>query len=250
MLGFAEHAQRPQLLVQVLHDRRRPGAGWRRSSGRPAPGPWGAWRRTGSGRTSAGPPAGRTWVLSTRKYSCSGPTWATTRLVSVSPNSRRIRMAWRLTSSMDRSKRRLFVQGLAAVGAEDGGDAEGALLDKGKGGGVPSGVAPGLKGGPQAAGGEGGGIRLAPNQILAGKFQDHPAALGRGDEAVVLFRRDAGHGLEPVGVVGAAPLHRPRLHGPGDLIGGGRFQRRSVGDATSSTPDRTRRTAAPSWCPH
>ena len=129
-------------------------------------------------------------------------------------------------------QRRLFVQRVTAVGAQDGGDAEGALLDKGKGGGVPSGVAAGLKGGPQAAGGEGGGIRLAPNQVLAGKFQDHPAALGRGDEAVVLFRREASHRLEPVGIVGAAPLHRPGLHGPGNLIGGSQFQRCSIGDAT------------------
>ena len=128
-------------------------------------------------------------------------------------------------------QRRLFVQRVTAVGAQDGGDAEGALLDKGKGGGVPSGVATGLKGGPQAAGGEGGGVRLAPNQILAGKFQDHPAALGRGDEAVMLFRREASHRLEPVGIVGAAPLHRPGLHGPGNLIGDSQFQRCSIGDA-------------------
>ena len=128
-------------------------------------------------------------------------------------------------------QRRLFVQGVASVGAEDGGDAEGALLDEGKRGGVPGGIAPGLKGGPQAAGGEGGGVRLTPHQVLAGKFQDHPAALGRGDEAVVLLRRDAGHGLEPVGIVGAAPLHRPGLHGPGNLVGGSQFQRCSIGDA-------------------
>ena len=125
----------------------------------------------------------------------------------------------------------LFVQGVASVGAEDGGDAEGALLDKGKGGGVPSGVATGLKGGPQAAGGEGGGIRLAPNQILAGKLQNDPAMVAGSDKAVMLFRREASHRLEPVGIVGAAPFHRPGLHGPGNLIGGSQFQRCSIGDA-------------------
>ena len=46
---------------------------------------------------------------------------------------------------------RLLVQGLAAVGAEGRGDAQGLPLDEGIGGGVPGGVAPGLKGGAQAA---------------------------------------------------------------------------------------------------
>ena len=128
-------------------------------------------------------------------------------------------------------QRRLFVQRVTAVGAQNGGDAEGALLDKGKGGGVPGGIATGLKGGPQAAGGEGGGIRLAPNQILAGKLQNDPAVVAGSDKAVMLFRREASHRLEPVGIVGAAPLHRPGLHGPGNLIGGSQFQRCSIGDA-------------------
>ena len=56
----------------------------------------------------------------------------------------------------------LFIQGLAAVRAENRGDIQGFVLYEGIGGGVPGGVTPGLKGGPQAAGGEGGGIGLAP----------------------------------------------------------------------------------------
>ena len=44
---------------------------------------------------------------------------------------------------------------ISAVGAEYGGDAQGLILDKGVAGGVPGGIAPGLEGGPQPAGGEG-----------------------------------------------------------------------------------------------
>ena len=128
-------------------------------------------------------------------------------------------------------QRCLFIQRCAGVRAEDGGDAEGSLLDKGKGGGVPGSVAPGLKGGPQAAGGEGGCVRLAPDQFLTGKLHDDLAAAYRRDKAVVLFRGDAGHGLEPVGIVGGALLHSPLLHGLGDLIGGADIQRGAVADA-------------------
>ena len=61
----------------------------------------------------------------------------------------------------------LLVQGLPVIAAEGGGNAQGFILDKGVGGGVPGGVAPGLEGGPQPAGGEGGGVRLPLNQLLA-----------------------------------------------------------------------------------
>ena len=75
---------------------------------------------------------------------------------------------------MERSRGGLFVQHLAAVGTEGGGNVEGVPLDKGVRGGVPSGVAPGLKGGAQAAGGEGGGVRFTLDQLFAGKLHDHP----------------------------------------------------------------------------
>ena len=125
----------------------------------------------------------------------------------------------------------LFVQRLAGVGAKDGGDAQGALFDEGEGRGVPGGVAPGLKGGPQAAGGEGGSVGLAPDQLLAGELHDDLAAAHGGDEAVVLFGGDAGHGLEPMGVMSGSLLHGPLLHGLGDLVGGADVQRGAVGDA-------------------
>lgn len=49
------------------------------------------------------------------------------------------------------------------------GDAQGLILDKGVAGGVPGGIAPGLGGGPQPAGGEAGGVRLAYDQLLGPK---------------------------------------------------------------------------------
>ena len=115
-------------------------------------------------------------------------------------------------------QRRLFVQSLAAIGAEGRGDAEDAVLDKGIRGGVPCGVAPGLKRSPQAAGGEAGGIRLALDELFAGKFHDDVAVLGGGNKAVVLFGRYPGHGLEPMGEVCDAFADGPILHGIGNDI--------------------------------
>ena len=116
---------------------------------------------------------------------------------------------------------RFLVQRLAAVGAEGRGDTEGLALDKGVAGGIPRRVAPGLEGGAQAAGGEGGGIRLALDELLAGELHQHPAIGGGGDEAIVLFGGDTGQRLEPVGEVGRAVLDCPVLHGRGDSIGHG-----------------------------
>ena len=230
VLGLAVDAQGPEIFVQVLHVGRHPG-----TDGAVivviqllAPG------RLGTEEGAAGHPQVlplvvhlliHQEVLLLRAYAGDDPAALSVSEQPEDPDG--------LTAHVlhGPQQRRLFVQRVTAVGAQDGGDAESALLDKGKGGGVPSGVAAGLKGGPQAAGGEGGGVRLTPHQVLAGKFQDHPAALGRGDKAVMLFCSEAGHRLEPVGIVGAAPLHRPGLHGPGNLVGGSQFQRCSIGDA-------------------
>ena len=230
VLGLAVDAQGPEVFVQVLHIGCHPGA-----DGAVivviqllAPGGLGA-EEGAAGHPQVLPLAVHLFihqeVLLLRAYAGDDPAALS---VSEQPEDPDGLAAHILHGPQQRG---LFVQGVASVGAEDGGDAEGALLDEGKRGGVPGGIAPGLKGGPQAAGGEGGGVRLTPHQVLAGKFQDHPAALGRGDEAVVLLRRDAGHGLEPVGIVGAATLHRPGLHGPGNLVGRGQLQGRPVGDA-------------------
>ena len=113
-------------------------------------------------------------------------------------------------------QRGLLVQSLAAVRTEDGGDTQHTVFDKGIGRSIPGGVASGLEGGPQAAGGEGGGIRLALDQLLAGELHNNLAAALGGDETVVLFGGNAGHGLEPVGEVGSALFNGPILHGIGD----------------------------------
>ena len=53
---------------------------------------------------------------------------------------------------------RLLIQGFSRIRAEGRGDAEGnagaGFLEEGRGSNVPGGIAPGLKGGPQSAGGE------------------------------------------------------------------------------------------------
>ena len=53
------------------------------------------------------------------------------RLVSWSPNSRRMRMASRETSSMERS-RGSFCQGCAGIGEEAGGDVQAPSFTKAK----------------------------------------------------------------------------------------------------------------------
>ena len=118
----------------------------------------------------------------------------------------------------------LFVQCLAGVGDKDGGDAQdgaaGHLLHKGGGCHVPGGVAPGVVGGPQAPGGEGGGVRLPLDQLLARQLEQGLALHRGGEEGVVLLRSDAGKGLEPMSIVGSPFLQRPILHGVGHHIGG------------------------------
>ena len=112
-------------------------------------------------------------------------------------------------------QRGFLVERLAAVGTERGRDIEHMILDEREGRRVPCGVASGLKRGAQTAGGEAGRVRLALNQLLAGKLHDNAAACGGRDERVVLLRRDAGHGLEPVGKMRRAELNGPVLHGIG-----------------------------------
>ena len=119
-----------------------------------------------------------------------------------------------------RTKQRgLLVQSLAGIGEEAGGDVQTVVLHKGKGCGIPGGVATGLKGSPQAAGREGAGIGFAPDQFLAGKLQNHPTVPGGGNKGVMLFCGDAGHGLEPVGVVSCTLFRCPNLHGLSNVIG-------------------------------
>ena len=121
-------------------------------------------------------------------------------------------------------KRSLPVQRLSGIGAEGRGDAQYIILNKGVGRGIPGGVSTGFKGGADAAGGEGGGIRFAVDQVGAGELVDDPAAAHGTDEAVVLLRGDTVERLEPVGEVGGSVFQSPVLHGVGHHIGHFRIQ--------------------------
>ena len=140
-------------------------------------------------------------------------------------------------------QRRLHVQGLAAVAAKGRGDVEHGVLDEGIARRVPGGVAPGLEGGAQAAGGEGGGVGLAAHQLLAGELHDDPAVAVGADEAVVLLGGDAGHRLEPVGEVGRALLDGPVLHGVGHDVGDAQVHALALADAVQHLPIRVLRQA-------
>ena len=120
---------------------------------------------------------------------------------------------------VQRAQKRCFlVQGIAGVGEETGGDVQASVLDKGKGSGIPCGIASGFKGRPQTAGGERTGIGLALDEFLTGEIHDYLAVTGGGDEGIVLFGGDAGHRLEPVGIVGSTLFDGPDLHGIRNLI--------------------------------
>ena len=112
----------------------------------------------------------------------------------------------------------LFVQCLAGVADESSGDAQHVILHESVAGGVPCGVAAGLAGGTQAAGGEGGSIGLAAHQLLTGELHDGGAVAHGAHKAVVLLTGDAGQRLEPVGVVGGTQLHGPALHHAGHNV--------------------------------
>ena len=119
-----------------------------------------------------------------------------------------------LVQRLHGSQQRCFlIQGLATVGTERRGDAQGMSLNEGIGSGVPGSIAAGLKSGPQTAGREGGSVRLSLDQLLAGKFHDDAAVGRRGNEAFVFFCGNASQRLEPVGEMGSAVLHSPVPHG-------------------------------------
>ena len=109
-------------------------------------------------------------------------------------------------------QRGLFVENFAGIRAERRRNIERTVLDERIAGGVPRGIAAGLEGRAQTAGRERRGIRLALNQFLAGKLHHYAAVIRGGNKGIVLFRRHAGHWLEPVGVVCCAFGHRPVLH--------------------------------------
>ena len=125
-------------------------------------------------------------------------------------------------------QRRFLVERLAAVGTERRRDAERFVFDKGVARRVPGGVAARFKRGAKPAGGKARSVRLAPDEFLAGKLHDDAAIRRGGDEAVVLLRGAAGEWLEPVGIVRRALFDRPLLHGVGHGVGNGGIQRAAL----------------------
>ena len=120
-------------------------------------------------------------------------------------------------------QRGLLVQGHTGPRKEHGGDAQegpvGVFHDVGGAGHVPGRVAARLEGGAKAAGGEGRSVGLAADQHGAGEFGDDAALAVRHQEAVVLFRRLTGQGVEDMGEVGGTLFDGPVLHDGGHGIG-------------------------------
>ena len=117
-------------------------------------------------------------------------------------------------------ERGLIVQCFSGVGNEDGGDAQGVVLDEYGGGRIPGGVAAGFEGGADTAVGEGGGVGLLLNQGFAVELLNHAAFSVGVQEGVVFLCGALGEGLEPVGDMGGAVLQRPYLHAFGYFVGG------------------------------
>ena len=114
-------------------------------------------------------------------------------------------------------QRRFLVERLAVVAAERRGDAQrlriAVVVDKRRAGDIPDGIAARLKRGADAAGREGGRIRLAADQLFAAQLHDDAPVLLRANERVMLLGGRARQRLKPVGVMRRPLLDRPFLHG-------------------------------------
>ncbi len=95
---------------------------------------------------------------------------------------------------------------------------------------IPRRVATRLEGAAHAARREARGIGLAAHEFLAAEFGHGAAVDGGRVERVVLLGGDAGHGLEPVGVVRCPVFHRPVLQRRGHGVGRGHLEWRALGD--------------------
>ena len=92
----------------------------------------------------------------------------------------------------------------------------------------PKRYSPALQMSPAAAGGKAGGIRFALYQLFSGKFQNDAAIRCWGNKGIVLFCSNAGHGLEPMGIVRCALFNSPGFHRVGHSPGDFRIQRLAV----------------------
>ena len=117
----------------------------------------------------------------------------------------------------------LLVEGFVGIRAESRRNIKDSTIivmdDEGRGRTIPGGVSARLESRPQTAGREGGGIGLSLDEFLAGEFHQHLSlAVRTGEERIVLLRREAVEGLEPVGIV-CRPLGKsPFLQAMGDVV--------------------------------
>ena len=129
-------------------------------------------------------------------------------------------------------ERRLGVERIARIGAEDGGDAErGAVrmsLDERRRRWIPRSVAASLERGTQPSRREGRRIRFAADEIATGETNDHAGLRGHLYETVVLLSGAAGKRLEPVRKMSGPLREGPRLHRLGDIVRNGRVKRFGV----------------------
>ena len=118
-----------------------------------------------------------------------------------------------VNSAHGTEKRGFLVECFTGVGAECGRDAQHFILDECKAGRIPCGVAASLERGAQTARGETRCIGLTLDKLLAAEGHDCCAVTYGVQEAVMLFRGDARKGLKPVRVMGSTVLDSPFLHG-------------------------------------
>ena len=127
-------------------------------------------------------------------------------------------------------QRCLVIECLACVGDEDGRNAKRIVDDEDRTCRVPGRIASCLESVPDAAVGEGAGIRLLLYEQFAGEFLHHTALSVMLDEGVMLLCCTFCQGLEPVGVVRRTVFLCPLLHALCHGIGDGTVQTCSVVD--------------------
>jgi hypothetical protein len=134
-------------------------------------------------------------------------------------------------------QRRLLVERLTGPADERGRDDQRHAVRVGeqprRAGRIPGRVATGFERRAHAAGREARGVGLALDQFLAAELGDGAAFGRRREKRVVLFRRDPGQRLEPVGVVRRAMLERPILDRRSNRVGNRVFERFALGDGAT-----------------
>ena len=115
-------------------------------------------------------------------------------------------------------KRSLLVERLARIRAKRRGHTQHFVFNECGARGIPRGIAARLKRCAQTAIGEARCIGLALNELFAREFHNRRAIARRIEKSVVLFRRDARKGLEPVREMRGAMLEGPFLHAVGDSV--------------------------------